>query len=96
MKERLQVEQDISGLQNLAPRSELTTAVIPAKAGIHFRLCLWPLGWTASLPTGGDTDASYIRLIRSGFGHGASSRESESNAKTESKNHKIGFRLSPE
>ena len=61
-------------------------AVIPAKAGIHFRLCLWPFARTLSLPTEEDTDAAiYIRLIRSGFGRGVPSREPESNAKTKAK-----------
>ncbi len=60
--------------------------VIPAKAEIHFRLCLWPFARTSSLPTGEDTDAAiYICLIRSGFGRDAPSRESESNAKTKAK-----------
>ena len=54
--------------------------------GIHFRLCLWPFARSSSLPTGEDTDAAiYIRLIRSGFGCRAPSRESESNAKTKTK-----------
>ena len=60
--------------------------VIPAKAGIHFRFCLWLFTRTSSLPSVEDTDAAiYIRLIRSGFGRGAPSRESESNAKTKAK-----------
>ena len=68
------------------PSGETTTPVIPAKAGIHFRLCLWLFARTLSLPTEEDTDAAiYIRLIRSGFGRGAPSRESEPNAKTKAK-----------
>ena len=60
--------------------------VIPAKAGIHFRLCPWSFAWTSSLPAGEDADAAiYIHLIRSGPGRGAPSRESESNAKTKAK-----------
>ncbi len=45
-----------------------------------------PFARTPSLPAGEDTDAAiYIHLIRSGFGRGAPSRESESNAKTKAK-----------
>ncbi len=40
----------------------------------------------SSFPAGEDTDtAIYIRLIRLGFGCGAPSRKSESNAKTKAK-----------
>ena len=49
------------------------------------RLCLWPFAWTSSLQSGEDRTPPYIRFIRSGFGHGALSRESDSNAKTKAK-----------
>ena len=49
-------------------------------------ICLWPFARMSSLPAGEDTDAAiYTRLIRSGFGRSAPSRELESNAKTKAK-----------